>query len=93
MIFQRCQKVLIWSKGLKCVVAVCVLCLFLMVPWVGLQSVNVAFPGNTHLLFAMTAALYCHQIWGEVLTCFRYICFVLLVIELCVIGLMLVHIC
>ena len=25
--------------------------LFLTVPWVGLQSVIVAFPGHTHLLF------------------------------------------
>ena len=28
------------------------LCLFLTVPSVGLQSVIVAFPGHTHLLFA-----------------------------------------
>ena len=32
----------------NCVVAVCVLCVFLMVPWVGLQSVIVVFPGHTH---------------------------------------------
>ena len=31
--------------------AVIVLCLFLTVPWVGLQFVIVAFPGHTHLLF------------------------------------------
>ena len=31
-------------------VGVCVLCLFLTVPWVGLQSMIVAFPGQTHLL-------------------------------------------
>ena len=30
--------------------AVSVLCLFLTVPWIGLQSVIVTFPGNTHLL-------------------------------------------
>ena len=28
-----------------------VLCLFLMVPWVGLQCVIVAFPSHIHLLF------------------------------------------
>ena len=33
-------------------VAVCVPCLFLAVPLVGLQSVIVAFPGHTHLPFA-----------------------------------------
>ena len=37
---------------LLCVVAVCGLCLFLMVPLVGLQSVFAAFPGHTH--FAIT---------------------------------------
>ena len=31
-------------------VAVCVLCLFLVVPWVGQLSVVVAFPGLTHFL-------------------------------------------
>ena len=36
--------------ALLCVVAVCVLCLFLVVPWVGLQSVIVAFPVHTHFL-------------------------------------------
>ena len=30
------------------VLTVCVLCLFLMVLWVGLQFVIVAFPGHTH---------------------------------------------
>ena len=33
----------------NCVVAVCDLCLFLTVPWVGMQSVIVAFPGHTHI--------------------------------------------
>ena len=33
------------------VVGVSVLCLFYMIPWVGLQSVIVAFPGHTHLYF------------------------------------------
>ena len=34
-------------------VTVCGLCLFLTVPWVGLQCVIVVFPGHTHLLFAV----------------------------------------
>ena len=29
---------------------VCVLCLFLMMPWIGLLAVIVAFPGRSHLL-------------------------------------------
>ena len=33
---------------LECVMTNCVLCVFLMVLWVGLQIV--AFPGHTHLL-------------------------------------------
>ena len=36
---------------LNCVVAVCILCLFLMVPWVCLQSGSVPFPGHTNLPF------------------------------------------
>ena len=38
---------LLW---VNCVEAVCVLCLFLKMPWVGLQSEIVAFPDHTHLL-------------------------------------------
>ena len=38
---------------LLCVVAVSVSCLFLMLPWVGLRSVIVAFPSYTHLLFVI----------------------------------------
>ena len=34
-------------------VAVRALCLLLAVPWVGLWSVIVAFPGDTHLLLEM----------------------------------------
>ena len=34
----------------NCAVAVSVLCLFLTVPWAGLQSVIVGFPGHTYLL-------------------------------------------
>ena len=39
-----------WLLSFNCVVAVCVLGLFLTMPWVGLLSVIVAFPGHTHLL-------------------------------------------
>ena len=40
----------------NCVVAVCVLCLFLMMPCVGMQCVGmqcviVVFPGSSYLLF------------------------------------------
>ena len=35
----------------RCLVTVNVLCLFLKVSWVGLQSVIVVFPDHTHLLF------------------------------------------
>ena len=37
--------------ALLCDVAVCVLCLFLTVPCVGLPCVVVVFPGHAHLLF------------------------------------------
>ena len=43
-----------WLFYFNCVVAVCVLCLFHMVPLVGLQSVVVSFPGHTHLLFSQS---------------------------------------
>ena len=33
-----------WLIYFNCVVAVCVLCLYLAVPWVGPQSVIVTFP-------------------------------------------------
>ena len=33
-------------------VTVSILCLFLAVPWVGLQCLIVAFPSHTHLLFS-----------------------------------------
>ena len=35
----------------RCIVTINVLWLFLTVPWVGLQSVIVVFPDNTHLPF------------------------------------------
>ena len=37
-------------------VAVGALCLFLTIPWVGLQCVIVALPGHTHLLFVLDSA-------------------------------------
>ena len=33
------------------------ICLFLSVPWVGLQCVIVAVPGRTHLLFKLTFSI------------------------------------
>ena len=41
-----------------CHVAVSVWCLFLALPWVGLQFVNVAFPGYTHF-FLSRGQLFC----------------------------------
>ena len=35
----------------RCIVAINVLWLFLMVPWVGLQYVIVVFPDHTHFTF------------------------------------------
>ena len=40
-----------WLIYFNCVVAVSVPCFFLTIPWVGLQSVIVIFPGHTHLYF------------------------------------------
>ena len=34
-----------------CCVTVCVLCLFLAMPWVGLRSVIITFSGHAHLHF------------------------------------------
>ena len=41
--------------------AVSVLCLFLMVSWVGLQCIIVALPGHTHFYFVMSC---CHVAVG-----------------------------
>ena len=38
--------------------AACDLCLFLTVPWVGLQSVLVVFPGHSHYFFLVLCELY-----------------------------------
>ena len=35
----------------RCIVTINVLCLFLTVPWIGLQFVIVVFTAHTHLLF------------------------------------------
>ena len=35
----------------------CVLCLFLMVPWVGLQSVSVAFPSHANILTCFSSQI------------------------------------
>ena len=45
------------------VISVCVLCLFLMVPWVGLQCIHVivSFTGHTHFYFVMSS---CHMAVG-----------------------------
>ena len=44
--------------ALLCVVAVCVLCLFLAVPWLRLQSVSVAFHSLTHFLYTCYLFIY-----------------------------------
>ena len=43
-----------------CLVAVCVLCLFLMMQWVGLQCVIVAFSGHTYLFLKSACAIFHH---------------------------------
>ena len=40
----------------NCAVAVCILCHFLTLPWVGLQSVIVVFPGHTHFTLLNNSA-------------------------------------
>ena len=44
-------------KRVNDVVTVCVLCLFLMVTWVGMLSVIVTFLGHTHLFFQFSWSL------------------------------------
>ena len=36
------------SRLMNCVVSVCALCFLLMVPFIGMQSLIVAFPSHTH---------------------------------------------
>ena len=52
IIFKRKRKlVALLLLSYRCIVAVGVMWLFLVVPWVGLQCVIVVFPDHTHLLF------------------------------------------
>ena len=46
-----------WLLYFNCVVAVCILYVFIVVPLVCLQDVIVAFPGHTHLLLCDLAVL------------------------------------
>ena len=52
-------------------VTVSVLCLFLTVPWVGLQYVMLSFPGYTHLLFHMLHILL-HRLPLKIQDKYRY---------------------
>ena len=45
----------------RCIVAINVLWLFLMVPWVGLQCVIVVFPDHTHLPFVYVQAVRMYE--------------------------------
>ena len=48
---EKLVDLLLLSYKCTCIVAVNVIWLFLIVPLVALQCVNVVFPGHTHLLF------------------------------------------
>ena len=56
----------------RCLVTVNVMCIFLMVPSVGLQCVIVVFPDHTHLLFVVSS-------WEKpdllALVCVVFLCF------------------
>ena len=45
------RELVAYFNCLLAVMYVSVLCLFLMVPWVGLQCMIMVFPDQTHLLF------------------------------------------
>ena len=48
-----------------------VLCLFLMVQWVGLQCVIAVFPGHTHLLFyELELGYVCREAFDQLLCLF-----------------------
>ena len=54
----------------RCIVTINILWLFLMVPWVGLQYVIVAFPDHTHLFlcwlcFCVCTLLPCGHLPGK----------------------------
>ena len=52
IILKRERKlVVLLSLSYRCIVTINVLCLFLVVSWVGLQCVIVVFPDHSHLLF------------------------------------------
>ena len=42
----------------RCFVTLNVMCLFLVMPWVGLQYVTVVFPDHTHILFEFFKMFY-----------------------------------
>ena len=46
----------------RCIVTVNVLCLFLTVPWVGLQCVIVVFPDHTHYFFILLFQYFYHYV-------------------------------
>ena len=48
--------------ALLCVVTVYVLCLILTVLWIGLQSVILAVPGHSHLLFGIACDMQCQKV-------------------------------
>ena len=53
IILKRKKKlVVLLLLSYRCILTINVLCLFLTVPWLGLQCVIVVFPDHTHLLFA-----------------------------------------
>ena len=56
----------------RCLGTVNVMCIFLMVPWVGLQCVIVVFPDHSHLLFVVSS-------WEKpdhfALVCVVFLCF------------------
>ena len=51
------QLVALLLLSYRCIVAINVLWLFLMVSWVGLQYVTVVFPDHTHFFMSMNKVL------------------------------------
>ena len=52
-----------------CLVTVYAPCLFLTVPWVGLQCVIVVFPDHTHLLFGLLVWLWMQRSGPKITVC------------------------
>ena len=50
-----------------CRVAVCVLCIFLVMSWFGQRSVIVAFPGHTRLF----GVFYVCSLFSDIILCIR----------------------